>query len=213
MLQWYIEAVKSIADYIKFWIDANPLHAQLITDGIVNFSALARTIHSNMTPGLQKDISITSLAAALNRHVKEAGRLIHATDIVETISIQADISRIVFHLTDLPTEQFSKALKILNEVPDFTLSTKNMEEVRIASRRGIIDELATHFHYIEIAHNLAAVTITLKQNSPQLTHALAYILQKFSTANIKLFGAQTSHNELIVIVSKSHAYKVQSLLS
>lgn len=205
--------MKSISDQIKSWINEHPLHAQLMSDGIINMSGLARLIHDDVSKYSEKTVSINAILHALNRHIKESNALADAKNIIDAVTIHKDISRIVFEKSDLSLAHFSKALKVLNEISDLILYGKGTDYLWIAGRKGIVEELATHFHHVAMAHSLAAVAITLKSNIDITPSTLSYIMQKFAAENIRIYEISTVNDELVLLVNRSHAQKARACLS
>lgn len=204
--------MKSISDQIKSWVDANPLHAQLMSDGLINLSALARLIHNDISKYSEKVITVHAVTNSLNRHTKDTRLLTGAKNIIDAVAIHKDVSRIVFEKSDLSLIHFSKALKVLNEVSDLILYGKGTERIWVAGRKGIVEELATHFHYVDMAHSLSALAITLKSDVALVPNALSYILQKFASENIRIYEISIVNDELVFLVNRSHAQKARACL-
>jgi hypothetical protein len=204
----------TITDRVKSWMKAHPTHARFIADGIINASALARTIKPELQKQAGEIISQDAITLALNRYSKSAQRhaSVHYEKYIGEVSVQSGLSIITIPQVDLDPDAFSKAISILHKSHEYTLYSRGVWHTMLIGKRGVVVELASHFRYTFVAHDLVAITVKLKPGHLPIPGVCAYVLQKLALQNINLQEVTSSHDELTVIIRKEDTNKALDCL-
>lgn len=194
-----------VSDRIALWLEAHPTHAQFLSEGLINASALARTIQPEIQKQTGASASLDSIILSLNRQaktIKHAAPKVEQT--VDEVSIQPNLSLIVLPNSELDGEMFSKAIAILHKTKEYALYTHGVWHTSLTGKQSVVQELAAHFQHTTLTHDLLAVTAKLMP-ADTTTVSYASLLQKLAQRNIATHAVYFSHNELTVIIAKADA--------
>ena len=203
----------SVSDRVKQWLQSHPLHAKFLADGLLNASALARTIKTDIEQEIGDTVTHESLVLSINRQAKLIKN--EATDFdtyIGDISIQSGLSAIVIPNSDLNPEVFAKAITILHKTKEFTLYSKTLLHTTLVSKQAVISELALHLPHTHLHQTVVALTLRLQGDHTKISGVCSYILQKVALQNISLVEVISSDSELSLIVHKADAKRAVDCL-
>lgn len=204
----------TISDRIKSWLDSHPTHASFAADGLINASALARMIKPDIQKQAGEIVSVDAITLAINRYGKAATRLASSNfeEYIGEVSVQSGLSIITIPQVDLDPEGFSKAIAILHKTQEYTLYSRGVWHTSLIGKRPVVEELALHFPYTIVAHDLVAVTVKLKSGHLPIPGVCAYVLQKIALHGINLQEVTSSHDELTLIIKKEDTNRALNCL-
>lgn len=195
----------TIADRVKTWIEAHPTYVSFMADGLINASALARLIKPELQKQTGEPISSEAITLALNRYSKKIKKLAsnNFEQYIGEVSVQSGLSIITIPQVDLNPDKFAKAITILHKTHEYTLYSRGVWHTSLIGKKPIVEELATHFRYTIVAHDLVAITVKLKPGHLPVPGVCAYVLQKLALRDINLQEVTSSHDELTILIKKA----------
>ena len=195
----------SVTDRVKTWVATHPFHATFIANGLINSSALARTIKSDIEQQVGERVAVESITLALNRY----GHDVASDDIpldfdqyLGEVSVQSGLSILSIPQVDLDADFFFAALAELHKNHEYTIYTRGVWHTALIGKQQVIHDLSAHFRNTVVSDDLVGITIKLKPGHLPKPGVCAYILQKIAFKGINLQEVTSSHNELTVIINR-----------
>lgn len=193
----------TISDRVKSWVASHPVHASFMAQGLLNASALARTIRPEIQKQIGEPVSAEAITLALNRHTKQATTSVVDFDqYIGEVSVQSGLSIITIPQVGLDPDSFSQAIAALHKSHEYTLYSRGVWHTALVGKRPVINNLAQYFDHTIIIHDLVAITIKLKPGHLPMPGVCAHILQKIAFRGINLHEVSSSHDEFTLIIHK-----------
>jgi len=193
----------TISDRVKSWIASHPVHASFMAQGLLNSSALARTIKPEIQKQVGEPISQEAITLALNRHAKRTiASSVDFDQFIGEVSVQSGLSIITIPQVGLDPDMFSRAIAILHKSHEYTLYSRGVWHTALIGKRSVVQELTSHFRYNVVIHDLVAITVKLKPGHLPVPGVCAHILQKIALRGINLQEVTSSYDELTIILGK-----------
>lgn len=194
----------SISTHVQDWLNTNPFIQEHVASGIINHSALAREIRSDIEAKLGEKVSIESVTIALNRSGKAArkSKIVDPLRFVGDVSVQTGLEILIYEISDYDKLSF----------PD----TKTLQQGYFVSTRGIwhasiitTTELAqtSQFKKTSAVHdtNITSTTIRLKPGHIPVPGVCAGILSTLANKGVNLQEVISTHNELTILTDQKNA--------
>ncbi len=193
----------TISDRVKSWIASHPVHASFMAQGLINASALARTIKPELQKRIGEPVSQDAITLALNRHAKHATVVdIDFDRFIGEVSVQSGLSIITIPQVGLDPDAFSLAIAALHKSHEYTLYSRGVWHTALVGKRSVVENLARYFEHTILIHELVAITIKLKPGHLPMPGVCAHILQKIAFRGVNLHEVSSSHDEFTLIIHK-----------
>lgn len=162
------EARKSISEHVREAIETLPYLKHGLSEGVVNYSALARKLNKDLSEKTGRKINEESLVVAIKRYADEIGRREMSENVAEllaksSISMQDDVSYALFHRADEVTESLQE---LINEVHwhfgEMRVIVQGAGKVFILLKKermeGLLEKIDEHL--VEMQKDYAMVSIS-----------------------------------------------------
>lgn len=194
----------SISAHTQSWLDENPNIRSLLSEGLINHSALARKMHGDIERQLGEKASLDSVTIALNRIGKSLSKhsVTTPTQFIGDISVQTGLTILIYHISDFDS-------LILPDVQDlkkgYFVTTRGIWHASIITTSQIAkdsDLLDTCFEHQDM---ITSVTIKLKEGHIPIPGVCAGILTLLANKGVNLQEVISTHNELTILTDQNNA--------
>jgi len=195
--------MNTISDHVKTWVSSHPLHAQLIHEGLINSSALARTLK----PAIQKQtgeiVSLDAIVIALNRMRGQESDFFafDFSKYIGDVSLQTNLAVLTIPQTGMDEKAFLAAIAKMHAQNQYCLHTRGIWHTALIGSNEAVTELEKKFDHSTIVEtDLCGITVRLKPGHIDVPGVCAYVLQLLAMRGINIQEVASSHNELTVII-------------
>ena len=194
----------SVSSHVISWLDANPTTRDMVAGGLINHSALARRIQSEIEQRLGEKVSIESITIALNR----AGKKLESTKSTDPLSFIGDVS-VQTGLTILNYEiaDFDRL-----ELPDaqtrqqgYFVSTRGIWHASIITTSEIAKDIVAHSAAAEQENDVTSITVRLKPGHFPIPGVCAGILSLLANKGVNFLEVISTHNELTILADQKNS--------
>ncbi len=194
----------SISAHTQSWLDENPNIRSLLSEGLVNRSALARKMHGDIERQLGEKASLESVTIALNRIGKTLS--MHSattpTHFIGDISVQTGLTILIYHISDFDTLTLPDAQDLKQ---GYFVTTRGIWHASIITTSKIAkdsDLLEACFEHQDV---ITSVTIKLKEGHIPIPGVCAGILSLLANKGVNLQEVISTHNELTILTDQNNA--------
>lgn len=196
--------MKSISAQVNHWLDANPTIRSHVAQDLINHSALARAIQSDIEASLDQKVSKESITISLNR----IGKVLQDTTLdsplqyVGDISIQTGLTILIYDISDFDSLELPDAA---TRQQGYYVSTRGIWHASIITTREIAAQSSLSATAAVTQQNISSTTIRLKPGHIDVTGVCAGILTLLSNKGVNLQEVISTHNELTILTDQSNA--------
>ncbi len=189
-----------------------------LTDGYMNMSSYAHKIKPLVELATKKKVTITSLVVSLSRlrkEIKKQKPLIQDV-VVKNITTKLPLTELVYENSSTFIKEFGS---LHNEISltreDFFVATISIHEMNIIVSSNLVNKVVKHFKTKPkfINNNLAAVGISLKEETFSTPNIFFSLLSVTARARINIEELVSTSTELIFVISEKDFGKMVTLFS
>lgn len=189
-----------------------------LTDGYMNMSSYAHKIKPLVELATKKKVTITSLVVSLSRlrkEIKKQKPLIQDV-VVKNITTKLPLTELVYENSGTFIKEFGS---LHNEISltreDFFVATISIHEMNIIVSSNLVNKVVKHFKTKPkfINNNLAAVGISLKEETFSTPNIFFSLLSVTARARINIEELVSTSTELIFVISEKDFSKMVTLFS
>ncbi len=210
----------TISQKVEEYISKQPFLLEALSDGIINYSALARSIKPNIEKSLYKNIKTGSLVMALKRlrlKINKKVVKIRKLNNIKDITIRSNLVEYNFHQSKTIRKNYNKLLEevIKRDKDEFMASTWGIHEVSIfgsKSMEALIQKIFKKEKILSKYSGISSLTIRLPEWSVK-TPAIHYqILKIFAWHNINILETISTYTEFTLLLDQKDIDTAFSLL-
>jgi len=198
----------TISTRVQRWIAQNPFIRDELSKGIINHSALARLIVSDIKVSAGEHISLEAVTIALNRigkQLAESTEEVLLKQFIGDTSLQTGLSIIVIK-SDPPIE-------FPVNRSDYFVITRGIWHTIIITKKKSPEELGIGKDAIvKVAENVAGITIRLEDGNVEVPGVCAFILQGLAIKAVNLIEVVSAHDEMTVFVKQEDVHDALAAL-
>ena len=204
----------TIAQIVDDIISRKPLLEELLSENLVNLSALARNIQAEIEQKLGKDINHSAILMALKGYTSKLDlsiniKLKKTISQLGEITVRSMLSDYTFRNSDKMAGKQQELLKLISEERDcFYTFSQGIYETTIIISSAYKDALEKVFESESLVakkDDLSSVTLKLPADNFELAGLYYFILKKLAWENINIIEVISTTNEFTVIVEESKA--------
>ena len=209
----------TIPELFKEKIEESPYLEELLAKGIINYSALARTIKLELEEKLLKSIKEGSIIMALRRMVKKYEKNLNLKNIFSKspdMIIRSNLVEFTFTNSDLMLNKYRNLLKNIEvDRQYFFAITQGVFETGIIISQELEEKIREIFEGEKIIHhltNLSAITIKLPKENVTTSGVYYFILKALALNNINIIELVSTYQEITLILETKEIDKAFSIL-
>ena len=209
----------TIPELVKEKIEESPYLEELLAKGIINYSALARTIKLELEEKLLKSIKEGSIIMALRRMVKKYEKNLNLKNIFSKspdMIIRSNLVEFTFTNSDLMLNKYRNLLKNIEvDRQYFFAITQGVFETGIIISQELEEKIREIFDGEKIIHhltNLSAITIKLPKENVTTSGVYYFILKALALNNINIIELVSTYQEITLILETKEIDKAFSIL-
>lgn len=201
-----IKQMITISQHVEQWIEQNPVMRDQLAMGLMNHSALARHMYSDIKNTAGTSVSIEAITIALNRLGKALSKQPRKEDLLRFIgdvSVQTGLTIIV-----IQTEPNDLKTGAARRKGEFFVVSQGIWHTTIMSKTETIDMLGLAESDVVVRRdNLTGLTVKLTSGNVDVPGVCSLVLQVLANKNINLQEVSSTHDELTVIFDQDEAQK------
>ena len=202
-------------------IQQSPFLEEAIADKLINVSALARHMHSEVCNKLGREINEGAIVMAINR--MEPGYY-HKINLgikkffnkLGDFTVKSGINDYTFKNSEtLFLSQANFFKQVSSETDSFISFSNGIRESTIIASNNLHDQLVTFFQSEQLLghkKNLSAVTINLPKENTEISGVYYYLLKKLAWLGINVVEVISNTNEVTFLVADKDIDKTFSAL-
>lgn len=201
----------SISAHVQSWLDEHPTIRQHVSDGIINHSALARTLKSDIEDQLGERVSVESVTIALNRIGKslKASASYTALQYVGDVSVQTGLTILIYDINDFDALELPDLATMRS---GYFVSTRGIWHASIIATSLIAKDPRLSASASVCQDNVTSITIKLKEGHIPIPGVCAGILGVLANKGVNLQEVISTHNELTILCDHANAERAMSAL-
>lgn len=199
----------TIAQVAEEIISKEPFIQEMMTENLINLSALARKIKPKIEMKLMKKINESAVIMALKRmpsvmDLKSMHTIRQLSDLAGDITIRSQLTDITFENSRSLNSCHKEMLKVLSSNKDaFYTYSKGVQETTIILSNSISNHAEKIFlgeRLTDKTENLSSLTMKLPKMNKTQPGLYYFILKSIAAAGINLFEVISTTNEFTLIV-------------
>jgi len=212
--------MKSVADVLEEIVCEQPFLEDSLARGVVNLSALARSLRPQVEAELMKEVSDGALVMALKRLSPTLGRRAGPPGglkpFIRDITVRSNLSEITFLKSDtLPEKQRQLLLEAQQGSHEFVTFTRGNFEVTAIFESGLrtaADRIFEGENVVARLDRLAAITIRLPAANVETAGLYYEVLKQLAMRNITVVEVVSTYTELTLILERELVDRAFSIL-
>lgn len=182
---------------------------EALKDGILNLSAYAEKIHTEVEEKTLKPVKIGTIVVALSRTAENLDQIgsINPKIQLEELSIKAPLCDITFENTK---ENLRLVKSLSGQIPDsathFFTVTQGIEEITIVASESYKTSILNHFKTEpkSVLSNLVGVSVRFGEEYIPLPNVIFAILYSLAVKRINLIEIVSTYTEITLVVEKDN---------
>lgn len=210
---------ENISNIVREYVSSRPYLLEALSRKIVNYSALARLIVSELNLGKE---NIPAVKMALRRFAEKLEEKSFTEDRVREIIASSSLQLIndivvcticgVQGSSVLTKEVFLKKTGFLQVTQSSRHMTIMMDKYLYNSIRSLIEKTLAKIGDVEVLENQTAILITSPREIIKTPGVIAYILSALASQGINITQFISCHTDTILIVDRREALKAYTVL-
>ena len=201
--------MKTIAATVVDYIKTKPYLSSALSDGIINFTSLARTIQGDIEERTKKPVKPGAIVMALKR-ISDTADFVQTKQIIKVLKNLGDItvrSSLVdysFLISDsLLVAQSNLLIEIEHKKEVFYTSSRGVSESNIIVSQNIaplVDELFKDESCFSKTENLSSITMKLPSENVTIPGIYYFIFQRLSWEGVNINEVISTSNEFTILM-------------
>jgi len=211
----------TIAQLVDKIISQRPFLEEVMSEGLVNLSAMARKIQPEIEVALGQHVKEGAILMALKRFTSHLDvsvniKLRKSLQHMGEITVRSMLSDYTYKNSDCIVEKQKSLLKLIEEQREcFYTFSQGIYETTMVISSSVKPEMEKLFKSERLVlkiDNLASVTLRLPENNVKMTGLYYFILKKIAWENINIFEVISTTNEFTLVVDEQDAAKTFNVL-
>ena len=213
--------MKTVSQIVGDLIIRKPFLAELLGDGLINLSSLARQLKIDVEQQYMDKVETGTIVMALKRyqnqtHLKSTIKLEKALAQIIDIIVRSKLVDYTFKNSDSLVEKHIKLLKkIANNNEVFYIFVQGVFETNLVVSESLkpeIDKLFINEKRTSFTDKLSSVTLKLPAENTEVTGFYYHILRKIAWEGINIVEVISTTNEFTIVVNDKDVDKAFSVL-
>ena len=213
--------MKTVSQIVGDLIIRKPFLAELLGDGLINLSSLARQLKQDVEQQYMDKVETGTIVMALKRyqnqtHLKSTIKLEKALAQIIDIIVRSKLVDYTFKNSDSLVEKHIKLLKkIANNNEVFYIFVQGVFETNLVVSESLkpeIDKLFINEKRTSFTDKLSSVTLKLPAENTEVTGFYYHILRKIAWEGINIVEVISTTNEFTIVVNDKDVDKAFSVL-
>ncbi len=213
--------MKTVSQIVGDLIIRKPFLAELLGDGLINLSSLARQLKQDVELQYMDKVETGTIVMALKRyqnqtHLKSTIKLEKALAQIIDIIVRSKLVDYTFKNSDSLVEKHIKLLKkIANNNEVFYIFVQGVFETNLVVSESLkpeIDKLFINEKRTSFTDKLSSVTLKLPAENTEVTGFYYHILRKIAWEGINIVEVISTTNEFTIVVNDKDVDKAFSVL-
>lgn len=198
----------TIRQLIDAELSTQPLFVYLLKEGLINVTGLARYVRPTIEKQLGETVSLDTIGMAIRRLQKRWERVnVQGVRLptANNISIQLDIT-VVTYGEHVP----ARIITHNSQYRFFSFAKGSAQSMLAISHEDVSTAIVKHA--LHCRSGMAAITITLENESPETVGAYAHIPLVLAVAGIPIAEVLSLHNDLTILLGDKHVDRAFQVL-
>ena len=213
--------MKTVSQIVGDLIIRKPFLAELLGDGLINLSSLARQLKQDVEQQYMDKVETGTIVMALKRyqnqtHLKSTIKLEKALAQIIEIIVRSKLVDYTFKNSDSLVEKHIKLLKkIANNNEVFYIFVQGVFETNLVVSESLkpeIDKLFINEKRTSFTDKLSSVTLKLPAENTEVTGFYYHILRKIAWEGINIVEVISTTNEFTIVVNDKDVDRAFSVL-
>jgi len=213
--------MKTVSQIVGDLIIRKPFLAELLGDGLINLSSLARQLKQDVELQYMDKVETGTIVMALKRyqnqtHLKSTIKLEKALAQIIDIIVRSKLVDYTFKNSDSLVEKHIKLLKkIANNNEVFYIFVQGVFETNLVVSESLkpeIDKFFINEKRTSFTDKLSSVTLKLPAENTEVTGFYYHILRKIAWEGINIVEVISTTNEFTIVVNDKDVDKAFSVL-
>ncbi len=213
--------MKTVSQIVGDLIIRKPFLAELLGDGLINLSSLARQLKQDVEQQYMDKVETGTIVMALKRyqnqtHLKSTIKLEKALAQIIDIIVRSKLVDYTFKNSDSLVEKHIKLLKkIANNNEVFYIFVQGVFETNLVVSESLkpeIDKLFINEKRTSFTDKLSSVTLKLPAENTEVTGFYYHILRKIAWEGINIVEVISTTNEFTIVVNDKDVDRAFSVL-
>lgn len=209
----------TIPELVKEKIEKSPYLEELLSKGIINYSALARALKPEIEEILLKKIEEGSIVMALKRMTKKFEKNLDLRDIFDKspdMIIRSNLVEFTFTNSNKMLDKYRNLLKNIEvDRQYFFVITQGVFETGVIISQELEKKIKELFEGEKITHhlpNLSSITIRLPKENVIVSGVYYFILKALALKNINIIEVVSTCQEITLILETKEIDSAFSIL-
>ncbi len=211
----------TIAQIVEKVVSQRPFLEEVMSEGLVNLSAMARTIQPEIEKSLGREANEGAILMALKRYTSKLDpslniKLMKSLDRMGEITVRSKLSDFTYKNSDRIVEKQKSLLKLIEDKREcFYTFSQGIYETTMVISSSMSEDLAALFEserLVSRIDQLSSVTLRLPEDNTKLAGLYYYILKKIAWNKINIIELISTTNEFTIVVDEQDAAKTFDVL-
>lgn len=209
----------TIPETVEQIISGSPFLEEALTEGIINYSALARKIRPEIERRLLKDVQIGAILMALRRLSKRFKPTNTLKKIIQSnndLIVRSNLIEFVIPNVEFTTDMHKNLIKLAEQEEQFfTTITEGVFETTIIASNDLYEAIKTLLPAEKITAqltNLSSITIHLPTNNVYAPGLYYFFLKSIAWEGINVIEVVSSYTELTIVLDNKDVDRAFSVL-
>jgi aspartokinase len=207
-----------ISDVVKEIVSTSDVASAALSQGILNYSAYADTIHEEVEERAMKPVKKGTIVVALSRLVSNANiESIVPTVVIDDLTVKAPLIEFVIPKTKRHLETIQNIYRSeLFASGEFMTVTQGVTEITVIVSEKFKSEIQSCFNSNELTatiSNLVALNVSFNERYVQEPNIIFAIIKTLAEKRINIIEIVSTYTELTFILQKKDMQKALLRLS
>ncbi len=212
--------MQTIAQKVEDCIKRHPFLEEALSDGIINYSALARSIKPQIQKDLYKNIKTGSIIMALKRlstKINKKRKKIKKLSHIKDITVRSNLIEYNFRLSPTLQRSYNRLLEtvIQREKDEFLASTWGIHEVSIFGSRSLdslIQKIFKKEKTLSKYNDISSITLRLPEWAIKTPAVHYQILKLLAWNSVNVLETISTYTEFTILINQKDVDIAFSLL-
>lgn len=204
----------TIAQIVEKIVSKRPFLEEVMSEGLANLSAIARTIQPEIEQSLGREVKEGAILMALKRYTSQLDpslniKLKKSLQQMGEITVRSKLSDFTYINSDRIVEKQMSLLKLIEDKREcFYTFSQGIYETTMVISSSMSNELENLFQserLVSRIDKLSSVTLRLPENNTKLTGLYYFILKKIAWNKINIIELISTTNEFTIVVDEQDA--------
>ncbi|CAN5485981.1 hypothetical protein BH10BAC1_BH10BAC1_21050 [soil metagenome] len=211
----------TIPDVVEELINKSPYLEELLTEGIINYSALARNIKSKVEEATMKEVETGAIIMALKRlETKQKSHTLKSIKKIfkeaPEIIVRSNLVDITVRNTDFTHEYHRRILKLIDDRPNtFLTISRSVFETTIITGKEFKEDIINLFDKNSLVaqfDNLSSIIIRQPKETTDIPGVYYMILKPLAWEGVNLVEIVSTYTEITLVINNQDVDKAFTII-